>query len=324
MLAITRKNLMVGTGYGAFFLVCFVFFAYLSFPYERVSDLLVAKVSSAAAPGTKLEIGDQGPHWLTGITFRSVKLQRPAAPGAAPSSVELDKLTVSAAPFTMLFGGLGVHFDAVAGDGEISGSYSAKKTGPARVQAELDAFDLGRLALGNQLGIPISGAASGELDVTLSDQPAETQGNVDLRVENLRLGDGKAKVKIPGMAGGLTLETINAGTLELKLSVKEGIATVERMEAKGKDLELSGSGSVRLVRNLRQSWADLTLGVKVNDAYAKKNARTKAMLELMNASLRRFKGPDGMMRFRINGPLIGLRAAPAAPSAAPIRKIRVR
>jgi type II secretion system protein N len=321
MPTINRKNLLIWSGYASFFASCFLIFAYLTFPYDRLRDVLVAKATSASAPGTKLRIGAIGPHWLTGATLTSIHLERPgSAPDEPASTITLDKLTISAAPLSFMFGGTGLRFHAVAGSGSLSGNYTAKKDGPTRVEAELDHLDLGGLALGSMLGVPVAGAASGTVDVTLSDQPSETQGSVDLRIENLRLGDGKAKVKVPGMGGGLTLETVNAGTLELKLSIKEGVATIERMEAKGKDLELSGSGSVRLVRNFGQSLADLTLGVKVEDAYSQRNDRTKAMFELLNASLGRFASSDGMMRFRISGALAFLRAAPAGPSASPPRK----
>ena len=52
-----------------------------------------------------------------------------------------------------------------------------------------------------------------------------------------KLGDAKgAKLRVPGMAGPLTLDTIDAGTLEIKLAISDGVATIERFESKGKDL----------------------------------------------------------------------------------------
>src|SRR5262249_48818958 len=147
-----------------------------------------------------------------------------------------------------------------------------KKDGPTHTQAKLDDFDLEKLGISGLLGVPIQGKANGAVDVTLSEQAAETQGDVDLRIEGLRLGDGKAKVKIPGM-GGMTLERIDAGILTLKVTIKEGVATIERLECKGKDLELSGSGSIRLVRPFGQSRADLTLGAKFENAYTQRNDR---------------------------------------------------
>jgi type II secretion system protein N len=317
MLAINRQTLLLWSGYTVFFLFCFTLFGYLTFPYDRVRDVLVSKVAASSAPGTKLSIGELGPHWLTGVTLTAVKLERKgAAAGDPPNQVVIDKLKVRASPFSLLFGNVGVHFDALVGKGEIDGSYDAKKDGPARTQAQLDNVDLSKLGLAGWLGLPIEGLASGTLDVMLSDKAAETEGDVDLRIEGLKLGDGKAKVKIPGM-GGLTLEKVDAGTLSLKVKIKEAVATIERLEAKGKDVELSGSGSVRLLRPIDQSRADITLGVKVEDAYTQRNARTKAMFDLIGASpiVSSAKGADGKLRFTLTGALSSLRSAPAGPGA---------
>src|SRR5258706_3149879 len=113
MLSINKQNLMIWSAYTAFFFACFTLFAYFTFPYERVRDLLVTKASSVGAPGTKLSIGALGPHWLTGIALTSVKLERgKGATGEPASPITLDKVTVRASPLALLFGNLGLHFSA--------------------------------------------------------------------------------------------------------------------------------------------------------------------------------------------------------------------
>jgi hypothetical protein len=116
------------------------------------------------------------------------------------------------------------------------------------------------------------------------------------------------------MPGGLTVDTINAGDLDLKVVIRDGIASFEKLESKGKDLELNGSGSVRVVKPVGQSRADLTLGVKVEDGYKKKSERTQAAFELLSNSplMKRAMSADGMIRFRLTGPITAMRAAPGA------------
>src|SRR5882672_5168340 len=96
MAAISKRNLLAWAGYAGFFVFCFSTFAYLTFPYERVRDLLVSKVQASNAPGTpetKLSIGDLGPSWLTGVALTSVTLERAAqTPGDPPSKLSADKV----------------------------------------------------------------------------------------------------------------------------------------------------------------------------------------------------------------------------------------
>jgi type II secretion system protein N len=321
MAAINRQTLLSVSAYALFFLVCFIAFAHFCFPYDRLRDVIVARVSSAntgSGPANKLTIGELGPDWFTGISLTSVKLERtPASPEEPPTRLALDELTLHASPWRFLFGGVGVDFDAEIGAGEIDGSYRQSRDGPHQVESTLDAVDLGKLGLGSVLGMPMQGIGSGNIDVQLAEKPTDTHGSVELHIKQLRLGDGKAKVKIPGMAGGLTLDTIDAGTTDLKLNIRDGVATVERLEAKGKDITLTGSGSVRLARALPQSRIDMTLEVKFDKAYTQRSERTKAAFELMGASplMQRASSPDGSLRFRVSGTLANPRSTPAAPSA---------
>jgi type II secretion system protein N len=329
MAAITKRNLLAWAGYAAFFLFCFSIGAYLTFPYDRVRDTLIARVQAGNGPGspeTKLSIGDLGPSFLTGVALTSVTLERASqTPGDPPSKLSADEVELRVSPLKLLFGGVGVHFAATAGGGDIEGRYDAAKDGPMHFESELDALDIGKVGLGSMIGLPLFGEASGDVDITLSDKPAETQGNVDLKVERVKLGDAKgAKLRVPGMSGPLTLDTIDAGTLELKLAIKDGVATIERFESKGKDVELNSSGSIRLAQQLGQSRADITLAARFSDAYRHKSDRTKSMFELLN--MQHVVGPDGELRVKLTGGLDALRAlpAPAAPGAAKARAARAK
>jgi type II secretion system protein N len=327
MPAIKKQSLLMWGGGASFFVFCFTAFCYLTFPYDRVRDLLVSKVQAQNGPGvaaTKLSIGELGPNWLTGVALTSVTLERAAEiAGDPPSKLQADELKLRVSPWSLLFGGIGVKFAATAGDGDIDGSYKADKEGPRHIAAELDELDLGRVGVGSLLGIPMTGLASGMIDVTLSDKPAETAGVVDLRIENVKLGDAKgAKVRVPGMSGPLTLDSIDAGTLELKLTIKDGVATIERFESKGKDLALSGSGSIRIAHDFAQSRADLTLSAKFESAYRTKSDRTKSMFDLL--SMQHMVGPDGALRLKVTGPLNALRGVPAGAAATAAPKARAR
>jgi type II secretion system protein N len=322
MMAINKRNLLAIAAYAAFFLFCFLLFARWTFPYDRLRDVLVSRVASAKSPSgvsNKLTIGHVGPAWLFGLALTSIKLERATtSPDETPTRLMLDELSLRASPLRFLFGSIGVDYDAAVGQGEIDGSYlGSTKTGAHDIAATLEDVDLAKLGLGSLFGMPMQGTAEGTIDVQLADKPNETHGNVELQIERLRLGDGKAKVKIPGMGGGLTLDPVDAGTTEVKLTIREGVATVEKLQAKGKDLELAGSGSIRLGTTLGLSRIDMTVEVKFDKGYTQRSDRTKVAFELMegNPMIKRATSEDGTMRFRVSGTLANPRAVPAAPGA---------
>jgi type II secretion system protein N len=323
-----KSNALQYGGYVAFFGTCFTLAAYLTFPYDRVKDVLVRRVQAQSTPGEpapKLTIEDLGPHWLNGVSLTGVVFERPGdSPGDAPSRITVDELDVSVSPWSLLGSGIALSVDADIGEGDLSGDYETQEGGPTKLDLTLDEVDLERFGLGALLGIPIGGLASGTIDVELAVKSVETQGDVKLEIEGTRIGDGKAKVKIPGMAGGLTVDAMDAGKVELSIAIKDGVATIEKLDAKGKDLELSGSGSIRLSQPLPGSRTDVTLSAKIDKAYFEKSERGKGMSLAMemNDAIKRATAADGTMRWRLTGPLASLKAAPA--SAASSSKARSR
>lgn len=324
---LTKQNALLYGGYAAFFVVCFMLFAYFTFPYDRVKSTIEQR-GSQGAPGveTKLTIGELGPHFLTGVALRDVVYERKGATDTAAAKIGLDGLDLRVSPLS-LFTGLRLNFGAEVGSGEIDGQYSfGSENGPTHVEAELDAVDLGSLGLGAFIGVPLKGTADGDIDLTLAPVPADSHGAINLTVDKLLLADSKTAVKVPGMSGGLTLATLDAGKLELKVTIKDGVATIERMESKGKDLELSGSGSIRLANPVSQSRADVLLSVKIDDKYKQQSERTKMMFELMeqNPITSAAKTSDGSLRFRLTGTLAALRPVPGGAAGPAGRASRAR
>jgi type II secretion system protein N len=317
-----RQQILLWAGYVAFFVFCFLMFAYLTFPYERLRDIIIDRVSSApdeSGPKTAIQIDELSPHWFTGVQLEGVTVTRTPDATSDPTVISISEVTLRAAPLSYLLGKIAVSFGAETGEGSLEGTYESDKEGKAKhVVAELDALDLGQLGVGSFLGMPLAGVATGTVDLDLPEDVNTSAGDVDLEISGLTLGDGKNKMKVPGMAGGLTLDAIDAGTLKMKMAIKEGVATIETFEAKGKDLQLEGSGSLRLATPFDRSRADLTLGFKVEDSYRNKSEKTKIALELMqgNPLMKSATGSDGMTRLTLSGVLTMLRPRAAAPSSA--------
>ncbi|MDH5673464.1 MAG: type II secretion system protein GspN [Myxococcales bacterium] len=325
------ERLLEFAGYAGFFFGCFLLFAYLTFPYERVRDFLVDRASSGSGPNrTTLKIGELGPHWLTGVSLSEVEytkgeLEKPKgkkakAEAAPPRTLKLDELTVSVSPLALALGSTSVSFGAEVAEGQFDGSYEQEEEGPTRFSAEFDEVDLAELGLGAYLELPLAGTLSGTVDLQIAPEPAQTEGTIELTITDLTLGDGKSKIPMPGGWGGLTLDPVKAGTLTLKVTVAEGVGTIETFEAKGRDLEISGSGSLRMVQPLAKSRADLTLGIKLQKGFTSRNEKAKTAMML--PQVKRALGADNMLRLKLSGQIDSLRARPLSGSARKARPAR--
>ena len=115
-------SILKWTGYPAFFLFCFVFFAYKTFPYERLADRLVQE---AQAQGYELEIVDLTHSGLTGLTFENLRLVLPAeGDDSLPVDVIFEELTVSTSLFSLISDTKSYAFDAEVAGGE-AGPFAA-------------------------------------------------------------------------------------------------------------------------------------------------------------------------------------------------------
>jgi type II secretion system protein N len=316
MSAKLKERLLFGALYTGFFLVAFAFSAYLTFPYERLRDFLVAKVAGNH-PGDDalaLQVGELEPSWLTGVELTDVDVSRGAADGSEPATLHFDTVTVRVSVLPLLIGNIKLSLNAEVGDGSMHVDYAHGEI--REIEAEMDALDVGVLGLGSWIGVPLKGSATGAVVMALDETATKSEGDIALTIEDLHVGDGKAKLSIPGMSGGLTLDQVKAGTLELVLKVTEGNASLEKLSTTGPDLKLDGTGGLRLADPLRRSRVDLQLGLKFSDAYKQKSTNTKALFELMSFQdmWKRATDADGTMHLSVGGTLQALRGTPGSAS----------
>jgi type II secretion system protein N len=188
------------------------------------------------------------------------------------------------------------------------------------VSASFDKVDLGKLGiLESMLQVPMQGTLSGDVELSLAQDPKLSQGSVKLKVDKLVVGDGKAKVKVGGL-GGLTLDPIEAGDLTLDIDLKDGVGLLNKLAADGKDLKLKGNGDVRLGTPLGTSRLSILVNVKFTDAYRNKSPRTQAMFGLLDSSgapqIAAAKTADGALQYRLSGTLASPRPLPEGAGGA--------
>ncbi len=316
MQRIPIKKILTWTGYPAFFLLCFVFFAYKTFPYDRLADRLAAE---ARIRGYEIEIIDLTHSGLSGLTFEGLRVMLPAAEGSPPLDVIFDELTVSASLFSLMSDTKSFSFDAELAGGEADGDVSVG-TDNMEVEAEIQDIDLGAIpALRKFTKAPMTGTLNAEIDLAMPSEIGESTGDVTLTIDALNLGDGKTQIDIPGL-GGLTLDRADAGNLELVATIEEGTAEIETAKSHGKDLKLDAVGKVRLGRPMKRSELNLMVRVKIEDAYKQRSTKVATMLELASAGLKSAMTPDGAIQYTIGGSVGGRlqpRAAGRLPFEAP-------
>jgi type II secretion system protein N len=307
-----KESLVFGAFYAGFFVLIFLFSAYLTFPYDRLRDLIVASASTSGAGASRsLQIGDLRPIGLSGVRLKDVELVQEATAAADPPSVlRVSELSLQVSPWALLFGEKKVELSAKVGLGSIEGKYGQTATAQ-HIQAELAAVDIAELGLGTFIGMPLKGKASGTIDLNLPTELPKSTGTLKLEIKGLHIGDGKAKIKIPPLSGGLTLEEIDAGKLEMGMQVQDGIATLTRFATDGRDLKLTGKGTLRLAEPIRRSRPDMTLDLTFSQAY-KKRDRAEAMFLFINdrSEWQRATTPEGTMHVHVTGTLQALRGAP--------------
>jgi len=311
-----REHVLLAVFYAGFFFVVFSFAAYLTFPYDRLRYLLMSKASAPAEAGSgarTLQIGELSPYGLSGVELKDVELVQAAlTPADAPKTVRLSELAVSISPFALLFGERRVDVEAKIGAGSLEAELVQSSSGQ-HIEAELERVDVNELGLGSYIGLPIKGNATGKIDFTLPIEIPKSSGDVKLEIKGVHIGDGKAKIKLPGMPGaGLTLDEVQAGKLDLAIQIQNGLATITKLSTDGKDLKLSGKGTLRLVDPMRRSRADLSLELKFADSFKNKSDRTRAMFDLigMRPEWQSATGPDGTMKVHVTGALNSMRGAP--------------
>lgn len=289
-------------GYPVWFLVCTVSFVYCTFPYDRVREKV--RVAIEESMNADVEIDELSPSWVTGVEVTGLRIKtRPIRASDTPKTFLIDSLSARVGLLALVTGGVDLSYAIGVYGGEIEGTLT--ESGPnSTVAVQFKDLDLAQVqTLREAIGLPLGGVVSGDANLTLVDRAlAKSDGAIHLHGQGLRVGDGKAKLEIPGF-GGLTIDPIEIGELQGELAVKAGKATISRLGAQGRDLELIGEGKVDLRDPLPSSSVQAYVRFKILPAYTARNTRMAALvsgLDMMPTT-KRAKRPDGFLGYRISG-----------------------
>ena len=295
-----RRLLQRLGGTGLFGLVVFTISFMLSFPFDRITEQIVAV---AASRDLDLEVGSAGPAFGIGVALKDVKLSARTDPGKKPAWVmNIAQARIGVSPLAEMRGDIAytIWLDALGGevDADIQ---STKALGLTKVNAkQLAMSDLPGIR--EAINLPLGGTLDVDLDLkTPQNRNAEANGALSWTWAGCVLGDGKEKLKVPGtlLAEGITLPKLRLNDFTGKINFEKGVGKLQNVQAKGPDGELHLEGEIRLSEIVALSYIDLYLRFKLSDALLKSSDKLQTMLQFADSA----KRADGFYGFHVTGTL---------------------
>lgn len=322
--------------YPLFYLFCLGLFGYLTFPYNRLKDRLIAEFDRmqqkrGPSQAQRLEIDELDAYWFTGVEAKGVRLILPPNElGAArrssaaaftsgdaakegppkPTVIEIDEAHARVQILPLLIGKMRVSFWASVFGGEIEGVAPMDRSG-GDLHVEVSDVDLAKVTpLADILGLPIAGTLTANLELNAPEGKLnKANGTLEVSAKDVSVGDGKTKIQ-----GLIALPEAKLGELLVSAEAKDGVLKVTKLTANGSDLELNGDGKVTLRDPWNNSLADLYVRFKFSDAYRGKNDVTKSLLgapgsnvpgliEMQQPKMKRAKRADGFYGWHVHGML---------------------
>jgi type II secretion system protein N len=273
----------------------------------------------------QLTIGELGPTFLPGLSARNVTLTLlPTRAGERATTMRMERVTVHVGLLSLLTNNLNADVDIRGLGGSVEAHVEAAlggtRPGLRALKLKMDRVRVGEIApLVAMVGLPLSGAMNANVDLKVPDGRLEQAGgSIRLDVDDLRIGDGRAQYQIPHF-GGVTVEQIRAGRLDGAVTIREGVATIERMQARSNEFQLAMDGRVDLRSDLGQSAMNAGVRFQLTDAYRSKSEQAGRIMLVMDTvpDLQAARRPDGMIAFRCRGTFDrGLTCPPDARGAA--------
>ena len=240
----------------------------------------------------------------------------------------IDRLDVRVPLLELLAGNKVADVQAEAFGGTIRGVGGLGGEG-AFVNAQIEQLILGRVAnLGQILPLPLTGALSLTVNFKVPPQKLPTgappprpgapptfdmphaTGVLEVQLKDGTLGDGKAKLVVPGdpfLSQGLTFPRLKLGNLAGRLVVDRGRASLDELHSKSADAELWIEGYLELRDPLPSSELHLYVRFKPSAELVKR----EATIEILNNAMGAGKRSDGSLGFAVQGILAAPRSRPS-------------
>lgn len=299
----------------------------LTFPDDRVKQILIVQAEKALGHKYDVTINDLDLWWLTGVELHQVELRerwteqqlekaaseaKEGVPPKMPLSVSIPRVAGRLAPISSLVNlALVVEF-AVDFDegGSVTGSYKQSST-KRGVQITFNDLDMNKSGvLASVTGIPGFGELKGDVELELDPKrPMIIGGKIELLGKKLTIGPGLVETdKIPSMVY-LEVPQTNFGNLLIQAKVEQPKGqspklVFEKFESVGRDIHMQLWGDVVMASNPKSSRSNLETRLKFEESYITENS-LRPLLNIKH--LRDGKGPDNWYGFSLYGPVGNVR-----------------
>lgn len=316
------RKILYYAGYPLFAVAVTLVTVFVSLPRDRIKDKVEATLSAdpfsgqPGALGMDVSIGDLGLTLFSGAGLRVkdvVLRSRPLKESDKPARYTIDDLTVHVGLLGLMFNRPTYSFKVHGFQGEVVGAVSIS---PAEQRFRVDASGLvltGVQSLSQAVGLPVEGTVSSvKLDaVAPKGLTANLEGVLDFEVDGLVIGDGKAKLTVPGdpfLSQGLTFPKLKLGKLSGHVVMEKGRARLEDVRVHSADGDATLEGYIELHDPIGSSIMHGYLKFRPSEALTKR----EPTVELMNNALAQAKRPDGFIGFQLSGPLTSVYYLPNA------------
>jgi type II secretion system protein N len=294
-------------GYPAFVLVVMIASFYLALPRDRIKERIETLASGALNADVSIET--LGLTFFTGpgvdaegIVVRTRPTVAPTGANDKPQRYVVDEVVVHPNVIDALRQRLGGRLTAQLAGGtvQLRGSMNPEET---EVSLEAHTLGLGQVpGVARGIGLPVEGMLDATGDAKLpKGLAAQAGGHLDLLCESCVVGDGKAKLVVPGdplLSQGLTFPRLKLGRVQGNIVIEKGRATVKDLHARSSDVELALEGYIELRDPLPFSVLHLYLRFKPSPALVQREPTMELMSNVLGARARR---PDGFFGLAITG-----------------------